>query len=92
MSKEKKSKVIPFILVCFVVYFGYTFFSQQSIIYSKNIELKELQDRVKQEQETNVELNKQKEMISGDEYIEKIAREKLGMVKQGEKVYIDINR
>ena len=38
----------------------------------------------------NKELNKQKEMINSDEYIEKVAREKLGMVKKGERVFVDV--
>jgi len=29
-------------------------------------------------------------MIQSDEYVEKIAREKLGMVKKNERVYVDI--
>ena len=37
-------------------------------------------------------MQKQKEEISSEESIEKLAREKLGMVKDGEKIFIDINK
>jgi cell division protein FtsB len=35
---------------------------------------------------------KERDEISSDESIEKIAREKLGMVKDGERVFVDTNK
>ena len=31
-------------------------------------------------------------MLDSEEYMEKIARKKLGMVKPGERIFIDINK
>jgi cell division protein FtsB len=38
------------------------------------------------------DLNKMQELSQNESYIEKQAREKLGMVKPNEKVYIDITK
>ena len=40
----------------------------------------------------NEELKKMKENINSDEYIEQIAREKLGMYYPNERVYIDVEK
>ena len=34
----------------------------------------------------------QQSIIETDEFIEKIAREKLGMVKEGERIYVDMDQ
>ncbi|WP_236906275.1 FtsB family cell division protein [Clostridium isatidis] len=51
---------------------------QKEITVSQQ-ELEELRDK-------NAELQRDLESIGSDEYIEKSARERLGMVKEGEKV------
>ena len=33
-----------------------------------------------------------KDMVGTDEYIEKIARDKLGMIKANEKIFIDVSK
>ena len=43
-------------------------------------------------QETNDELNKTKEKLNSTEYIEEMAREKLGMYLPNERVYIDMQK
>lgn len=53
--------------------------------------MKNIQAKVEEEIVINEELKRQKEILDTDEYIEKVAREKLGMVKPGEKIFIDIN-
>ena len=43
-------------------------------------------------EEEQEKLNEMKENITSDEYIEQIAREKLGMYYPNERVYIDIEK
>ena len=81
-----------FVLIGFIIYFIFVFFEQQKVLYAKNIEMNNIQAKIKEEMELNEELKKQKEMLATDEYIEKVAREKLGMVKPGERIFIDINQ
>lgn len=92
MSKRKKPGIWLIALVAFFLYCAYVTIDQQKVINSKEMELKNIQEKIKAEEKLNAELKKQKEMINSDEYIEKVAREKLGMVKKNEKVFIDMNK
>lgn len=92
MSKPKGSILGLLVLLSFLTYFAFTFVDQQRIIYAKRMEMGQIESKIMEEQKNNEKLKKQKEMVNSDEYIEKMAREKLGMVKQGEKVFIDTNK
>jgi cell division protein FtsB len=54
-----------------------------------NNEKRVLEAKIEEEKKENQELKKQKGMINTDEYLEKMAREKLGMVKKNERIFID---
>lgn len=92
MNKGKKSKAGLFIVIAFFIYFIYVLVDQQKILHAKSIEMQNIQVKINDEKTINEELKKQKEMLNNDEYVEKIAREKLGMVKSGERVFVDINK
>ena len=92
MNKRKTSKLGLFVIIGFFVYFAYVFIDQQKVLYAKEIEMNSIQMKIEEEMKLNEELKKQKEMLGSDEYVEKIAREKLGMVKPGEKIFIDVNK
>ncbi len=53
-------------------------------IATKNEELQQLQDE-------NVKLQDEVERVNSDSYIERLARERLGMIRSGEKVIISSN-
>lgn len=91
-KRKKKSALGTFAVLGFLVYFAYTMVTQQSMINAKNKELESLQQKINSVKSENDELRKKKEMLDTDEYYEKVAREKLGMVKPGEKVFFDINK
>jgi len=74
------------------VYFAYIAIGQQKIIYAKKVEKSKLEEKVREELKLNEELEKEKEIMNSDEYIEKVAREVLGMVKENERVYVDIGQ
>jgi len=93
MSKRKKRSPLAVVAVAVIfVYLLFTAFNQQKILNAKNIELNRVESRIDDETKLNGELSKEKEMIQSDEYIEKVAREKLGMVKKDQKVYVDIGK
>ena len=92
MSKRKGVKWRTFIFIGFIIYFIYVFIGQQSTIYSMEERMETIQEKTEEEQRLNKELKNQKEIINSDEYIEQVAREKLGMVKKGEKIFVDINK
>jgi cell division protein FtsL len=88
--KKGKTSIGLLILLAIFLYLSYIAVNQQRIINAKNLELTRLEEKIAEEKKTYEELQKQSEMIQSDEYIEKIAREKLGMVKKNERVYVDI--
>ncbi len=60
-------------------------FSQVHALYEENEKIK---GRTEEFKNTNEDLQKKIEALKKDElYIEKVVREELGMIKQGEKVY-----
>ncbi|HHV97131.1 MAG TPA: septum formation initiator family protein [Clostridiaceae bacterium] len=92
MNKRKGSIIRVLILIVFILYFCHVIIEQQKIINNKLRALKEIEDKIREEELLREELQKEKEMLSSEEYIEKIARKKLGLVKPGEKIFIDVNK
>ncbi len=64
-----------------------------SIQYDKfesyNQEIKALTDQLQQEKDYRLRLEMEREMTGNDAYIEKIARERLGLVMQDEYIFIN---
>ena len=87
MSRKQKFKIIIFLLI-----FGnicYIFISQQIKMYSiqKQITLQQREEQVVKEK--NQKLQDEIKMSKTDAYIEKLARERLGLIKEGETPVID---
>ena len=92
----KKNKfLIPVFLIAIIVWGGVLIRQQKNIIqYQK--EIKELSTKINVAQD---ELDQNKQNLEEEinksnspEYIEKVAREKLGMYLQNERVYVDSNK
>jgi len=83
--------MFPLLAVAFV-YTAFTVYSQSREMTAIRIEMKEVQKRIEREKALKQELLRQKDELSSEESIEKIAREKLGMVKDGERIFVDINQ
>lgn len=92
MSKRKKSGWGWIVVVGFLVYFAWSMVDQQGMLYRKDQEMKKIEDKINEEKRINEQLKKQKDTMNSDEYVEKVAREKLGMVKKGERVFVDIGK
>lgn len=93
MKKKKKIDFNIFfrrILFCVLaVYICYLFVAQQVDISRLNKEEKALDKKIAEAQQINRDLEKEKEAAGTPEYIERVAREKLGYMKPEEKVFID---
>ncbi|SMD04609.1 cell division protein DivIC [Sporomusa malonica] len=61
---------------------------QQTELYKIRRETETVNTRMAEAAEVNKSLNAEKEKLSTAEYIEKVAREQLGLVKPGEVPYI----
>jgi cell division protein DivIC len=92
MRKNKKFSVWTLILIVSVCYFAYTVYHQQTAIDLGNVKTAELRKDIHSEEIKKQQLQKQKSQINTDGFVEKIARDKLGYVKDGEKIYIDTNK
>ena len=88
----KKKSVLYIIGAIVIIYFVYILISQQVSIGSKNKEIKALQSEIDQASAETEKLQKQVDNLQDPEYIEKIAREKLGLVRPNERVYVDANK
>ncbi len=62
---------------------------QPSIIENKQT-ISELETKIAEEKERQAEVDDMRENMDTDEYIEKIARDRLGMVKSDEIVFVDV--
>ena len=92
MNKGKKSGVGILVLLVIFLYLAYIGVGQQKLLYAKNLEKIKIENKIQDEMKVNEELEKEKEIINSDEYIEKVAREKLGMVKEDDKVFYDTGK
>lgn len=89
---KSKSKIILALTLCVFSYFTWTFVGQEQIIREKQSQIASINQKIDDEKSKNADLKKQKELVNSSEYIEKVAREKLGMVKPGEKIFVDVNK
>lgn len=78
--------------VIFLIILGFIFYSfsgQVVEMYNVQGELSNIKTQMQDLQAKNAELRKQVEQLSSDAYIEREAREKLGLVKPGEKIIME---
>lgn len=93
-SKPKKKKLSPYtilgiivlcVVLCGTVTYKRIILDQQSREYKAKIE--RLQEEQEVQEERTEELKEFKKYVKTDEYIEEIARDKLGLVHEGEIVF-----
>lgn len=77
------------IAILFIIgYFGYTFFSQQAHLNAIDKDMEIAQKRLEEAQKRNDILKAEYAGLQEASYIEKVAREDLGMTRRGEMPYI----
>jgi cell division protein DivIC len=76
------------LMVGIVGYFSYMMVSQHFYLNSVNQDYDAAQQRLQSAQQENDALQQEKAQLNDPAYIEKIAREELGMTRQGEMPYI----
>ncbi len=99
--KTKKTAIgrqnIKKLAVCAVVvlagiYFVYAMIWQHSMISQKDKELEDLRQSVEAANAETERLTQEVESLNDPEYIERIAREELGLVRPNERVFVDSNK
>ena len=90
-KKDKGSKITLIIVSVFaLILFIQGAVLQPEIIKNKDI-ISELMQQKEYEEKRKDEVDKMKANVKSDEYVEKIARDKLGMIKKDEIVFVDVN-
>ncbi len=90
VSGKTAIRAVGILAVC--VYVACTLIDQR-ITLSKSKEVaEEYKAKIAEAQIENQKLEDELEQAGTDEYLEKVAREKLGLVKANERVFIDITR
>ena len=91
-KKKRTSKFTKLFWLLVFAYAGYVLVQQQFQIHNLNAQANEITSQIEKAQEENDELNAVAESIGTDEYIERIARQKLGFVKPDEQVFVDTSK
>ncbi len=87
-GKMKMTSIVIIAASCFMLIKGA---SLQPQIIKNQDKIAELRERKNYEQKRGEEIDKMKQNSDSDEYIERIAREKLGMIRKDEILFVDIN-
>ena len=87
----KKIAVFAGVFV-FIVYAGYVLIWQQFTISKKIAEIDALQQQITEASDETERLKQELEEVNDPEYLERIAREKLGLVQANERVFVDSNK
>lgn len=94
-KKDARKYTLPAILlaIALIVVGGFlrVLFIQQGQIMEQNAQIKDLEAQIKVEQEKLADIKEEQGKVSTDEYIEGVARDKLGMTDPDEKVFIDVS-
>ena len=91
-KKTSKSRLLKIAVCLFVVYIAYSTVVQQLEIRDRKITLEAVQQQCQQQIEENKEVERLLAMSADKDYIERIARERLGYAYPDEKVYIDSSK
>ena len=89
---KNKLKFNRKIIIGIIIYVIYILISRQQVLSMYKKEEQHYLDLIAQEQQRNSELLEKKQNIDSTEFIEEIARDKLGMYLPNERVYIDISK
>lgn len=75
----------------FLIYFVCMSFGQQRVLNAKQREIDDLNVRIAAASAETDALNSELESVNEPEYLERMAREKLGLVQPNERVFIDVS-
>lgn len=90
MKLRKASIITKIVIAALILYAGVTLVSLRGQVADARAEREELQRLVEETTATNAELEYEIAHSEDDEIIEDIARDKLGLVMPGEKIFYDV--
>lgn len=90
MKKRLWGILFRLIVLCFIFYVTYVMTVQQHIMQAKTKQLNEIKTLLEEAQQKNLDLREQLLLVESDAYVEKVARERLGLIMPGEKIFIEL--
>ena len=91
-KKIRRNKILIIMILVVIGYVSWILIDQRLRLQELIKEKGELDKKVEQLKELEEQLVKEKEMVNDPMYIERVARERLKMVKPNEIIYIDQER
>lgn len=88
---KNKTRLIKILLATVAVSMLFKGVMQQPQIAANKREIAKLNEQIKYEKQRQVEIDEMRDKVNTDEYIEKIAEEKLGLVKNNVKIFVDVS-
>lgn len=92
MKNKRKGGLERVLYLIIILYVGFVLLRQEAVLFDCHKQQNYYLSEIKKSQSISQELKKKKQIYNSNEFIEKTAREKLGMVYPGEKVFKDISR
>ncbi|SNX54036.1 septum formation initiator family protein [Thermoanaerobacterium sp. RBIITD] len=92
MKVTNKIRIKTILIGIFIIYVAFTFVKQQITLNMLDEKYNEIKSKEIAVQIENKELNNQIKYIETDKFIENEARQKLGLIKKGEIMYIDTSK
>ncbi len=90
MKKKKKgSLILKIFAVAFCLYAFYKFAGIKTNIIAREKQIDDLSQRIEEQKQQNAELDHILNSETDEEYMEKIAREKLGYAFAGERIFVN---
>lgn len=90
MKKKLITRVVVIILLLFMIYGGFKYYNNYRQIQELEHEVTRLEKQISSAREQRERLQIELNNINNPEYIEKIARKELGLVKPGELLIIPV--
>ena len=87
---KKRLRIGRFVIIGVILYFIYVCITQQQSLDSYKREAEKYQEDIVEAKKENNKLQHIQNNVDSTEYIEDVAREKLGMYLPNERVYIDV--
>lgn len=92
MDIKKINHIVNLLLIAVIIYSLFTFVAQQSKLSSYDKDIEYYSTQIAELKEKKEELLATQSNVNSEEYIEKVAREKLDMYYPNEMVFIDVNK
>lgn len=91
MHNNSKNVIFKIAVIVCIVYSAFSLFNMQVQLFDKKQQLNDINQMCAKQRLINKDLEQTLEMGGNSEYMEKVARDKLGYVYPDERVFVDIS-